>query len=138
MREAAQKFPTLTETITDKLLEIFPQIKSAKVMRFTLWILREFVNNREDVQNVMTQVRACLGELPLTESELKKAAGVENEDEGSSSSSDGNKAAGDKTQSARLVTMLSPVSLLKPLLLMTWTESNYAFKSSLRTTVRIS
>jgi coatomer subunit beta len=74
MREAAQKFPTLTGTITEKLLEIFPQIKSAKVMRFTLWILGEFVNNREDVQNVMTQVRACLGQLPLTESELKKAA----------------------------------------------------------------
>jgi len=104
MREAAQKFPNLTGTITEKLLEIFPQIKSAKVMRFTLWILGEFVHTGEDVDNVMTQVKNCLGELPLTESELRKAAGIENESEPNKDSSDA-KPSSDKTSSARLVTM---------------------------------
>lgn len=63
MREAAQKFPHLTPTITEKLLEIFPQVQSAKVMRFTVWILGEFVNTKEDIESVIGQIRTCLGEV---------------------------------------------------------------------------
>jgi len=63
MREAAQKFPTLTSTIAEKLLEVFPQIKSAKILRFTVWILGEFATSIEDVESVMTQLKACLGDV---------------------------------------------------------------------------
>lgn len=63
MREAAQKFPHLTPTITEKLLEIFPQVQSAKVMRFTVWILGEFANSREDIESVIAQIKTCLGEV---------------------------------------------------------------------------
>jgi coatomer subunit beta len=63
MREAAQKFPHLTAPITEKLLEVFPQIKSLKVLRFTIWILGEFVQTKEDMENVFSQVKACLGDV---------------------------------------------------------------------------
>ncbi|XP_021947904.1 coatomer subunit beta isoform X2 [Folsomia candida] len=105
MREAAQKFPHLTPTITEKLLEIFPQVQSAKVMRFTVWILGEFVNTKEDIESVIGQIRTCLGELPLYESEMKKAAGLETDEEKENRESSESKPAGSgEKSSSRLVT----------------------------------
>ncbi|ODN05725.1 Coatomer subunit beta [Orchesella cincta] len=80
MREAIQRFPHLTTIIIERLLEVFPQMKSSKVLRSAIWILCEFASSKEDIENVLTQIKACLAELPLTESELRKAAGNESEE----------------------------------------------------------
>lgn len=75
MREAIQKFGHLRKIIVEKLLEIFPQIKSSKVLRSAIWILCEFSTEKESIGQVLEKIKTCLGELPLTDSELAKAAG---------------------------------------------------------------
>lgn len=63
MREAVQRFPSLTVIIIEKLLEVFSQIKSAKVLKSTIWILGEFATTAEDIQTVLGQIKAGLGEV---------------------------------------------------------------------------
>ena len=65
MREAVHKFSNLTEIIIQKLLEVFPTIRSSKVLRSTIWILGEFAVGKEDVETVMALVKSCLGEVSL-------------------------------------------------------------------------
>lgn len=41
-REVVEKFPNLRPSITEKLLQTFPDIKSGKVFRGALWITGEY------------------------------------------------------------------------------------------------
>lgn len=56
-------------------------MQSVKVHRAALWILGEYAYLPEDIQTVMTQVRQTLGEIPIVEDELKRAAGEKSEDD---------------------------------------------------------
>ncbi|KAF4529371.1 hypothetical protein B566_EDAN017639 [Ephemera danica] len=75
VREAIQKFERLRPLIIERLLDAFPTIKSSKVHRAALWILGEYASTADDIQSVMNQLRQTLGELPIVDDELKKAAG---------------------------------------------------------------
>ena len=50
-------------------------------MRGTLWILAEYCETAEDIQSLITIIRQLLGDLPIVEDELKRAAGIENSEE---------------------------------------------------------
>jgi len=76
-REAMAKFDHLRATIIEKLLEAFSTIKSARVSRAALWILGEYCEKPMDIQAVMNEIRQSLGEIPIVEDELRKAAGDE-------------------------------------------------------------
>ncbi|KZC07960.1 PREDICTED: coatomer subunit beta [Dufourea novaeangliae] len=80
VREAIQRFENLRPLIVEKLLEVFPHIRSVKVHRAALWILGEYATSKEDIEAVMSRIRAALGELPLLESEYKRQAGEKSED----------------------------------------------------------
>lgn len=80
IREAIQRFENLRPLIVEKLLEVFPHIRSVKVHRAALWILGEYATSKEDIEAVMGRVRAALGELPLLEAENKRQAGEKSED----------------------------------------------------------
>ena len=71
------KFSNLRQVILDRLLEAFNSIRSAKVHRAALWILGEYCAGAADIQAVMNEVRQSLGEIPIVEDELRKAAGEE-------------------------------------------------------------
>lgn len=75
VREAIQKFEGLRPLIIDRLLDAFPTIKSVKVHRAALWILGEYAASTDDIQAVMNQVRQTLGEIPLVDDEIRRAAG---------------------------------------------------------------
>jgi len=75
LREAVQRFEYLRPLVLEQLLEAYPLIGSVRVHRAATWILGEFAATAEDVQAVMTQVRQALGELPLVEDEMRRAAG---------------------------------------------------------------
>ncbi|KAG7187989.1 hypothetical protein KM043_013945 [Ampulex compressa] len=75
VREAIQRFEKLRPLIIEKLLEVFPHIGSVKVHRAALWILGEYATSKEDIEAVMSRIRAALGELPLVEAENKRQAG---------------------------------------------------------------
>ena len=50
-------------------------------MRGTLWILGEYCESAEDIQNLITLIRQLLGDLPIVDDEIKRAAGIENSEE---------------------------------------------------------
>jgi len=77
VREAMARFEALRPVILEKLLETFSGIKGVKIHRAALWILGEYTERAQDMQALMSQVRQNLGEIPIVDDELKKAAGTE-------------------------------------------------------------
>lgn len=69
VREVVEKFPALRSSIIEKLLSTFSEIKSGKVFRGALWIVGEYGNTVEDIQETMEQIRKVLGEIPILASE---------------------------------------------------------------------
>ncbi len=50
-------------------------------MRGTLWILGEYCETSEDIQTLITLIRQLLGDLPIVDDEIRRAAGIENSTE---------------------------------------------------------
>lgn len=63
------------------LQEVFGGIRSAQIFRAALWILGEYCDTKESVTGVMEIIKKSLGELPIVESELRAAAGEEENEE---------------------------------------------------------
>lgn len=72
IREAIEKFPSLRSLVIEKLLEVFPQIKSTKIHRSAMWILGEYAANSKEVLEVFDVIQQTLGEVPIVEIEQKK------------------------------------------------------------------
>lgn len=49
--------------------------------RAAIWILGEYATSVEDIRAVMSKVRQSLGELPMVDDEIRKAAGEQTEGE---------------------------------------------------------
>ncbi|KAF6039763.1 COPB1 [Bugula neritina] len=81
VREAVQRFESLRPVVLSKMIEVFPTIKKVRIFRAALWILGEYCSTSEEIQNVMTLIRQSLGEIPIVEDELRKAAGEEDSSE---------------------------------------------------------
>lgn len=88
VREAIQRFEQLRPLIISKLLETFPSIKAMKIFRAALWILGEYCIESDDIQSVMTLIRQSLGDIPIVDDEMRKAAG-EDKDEDTSMAGSG-------------------------------------------------
>merc|ERR1719516_903468 len=71
------RFDYLRPIIIEKLLESFSGIRGVKIHRAALWILGEYCERQSDMQALMSEVRQSLGEIPLVEDEMRKAAGTE-------------------------------------------------------------
>lgn len=80
VREAIQRFEQLRPIILTKLLEVFSSIKAVRIHRAALWILGEYANTVDDIQNVMTQIRQSLVEIPLVDDEMRRVAGEGKDD----------------------------------------------------------
>ena len=70
------RFHHLRPVMIEKLLEAFPCIKGVKIHRAALWILGEYCERGQDMQALLSAVRQSLGEIPIVDDELKKAAGT--------------------------------------------------------------
>uniref|UniRef100_H2ZHQ3 Coatomer subunit beta n=1 Tax=Ciona savignyi TaxID=51511 RepID=H2ZHQ3_CIOSA len=81
VREAVHRYEQHKPLILDKLLEVFPSIRTAKILRGVLWILGEYCEGTARILRFVTEVRNSVGELPMVENELKLAAGEEVEKE---------------------------------------------------------
>lgn len=101
--EVVEKFPDLRPSITEKLLQTFPEIKSGKVYRGALWIVGEYTASTSgegfhpsvstfilcailhihaEIQVVFQELRKVLGEIPILASEqrlLNEVGGDEDE-----------------------------------------------------------
>ncbi|GAN00994.1 coatomer protein [Mucor ambiguus] len=71
VREVVEKFPGLRESILEKLLDTFADMKSGKVFRGALWIIGEYCENTKEIDDAWKQIRHALGEIPLLASEQK-------------------------------------------------------------------
>ena len=81
VREVVEKFPDLRPTIISKLLTILPQIKSGKVFRGALWILGEYCETEESVEETLTHIRQVLGQVPILAAEEKLLRDEETKEE---------------------------------------------------------
>lgn len=137
IREAIQRFENLRPLIVEKLLEVFPHIRSVKVHRAALWILGEYATSKEDIEAVMSRIRAALGELPLLEAENKRQAGEKSEDSNSQAAptqlvtSDGTYA----TQSAFSAASARKKEEKRPALVQYMMEGDFFIGASLATTL---
>ncbi|XP_057377266.1 coatomer subunit beta-like [Daphnia carinata] len=102
VREAIQKFEGLRALIIEKLLEAFLSIKSVKVHRAAIWILGEYATSTDDIRSVMSKIRQSLGEIPMVDDEIRKAAGEQ--PDGESPATQSNVATNPTAPNARLVT----------------------------------
>ena len=75
VREVLQKLSHLKELAIQLLLDISPHIQSPKTLRATIWLLGEYCSSVETIQNVITLIRQSLGDLPIVESEMRRASG---------------------------------------------------------------
>ncbi|OCH95747.1 coatomer protein [Obba rivulosa] len=81
VREVVEKFPPLRGTICEKLIQTLREIKSGKVYRGVLWILGEYAENIEDIQDTFRELRKVLGEIPILASEQRLLEETSAEDE---------------------------------------------------------
>lgn len=91
VREAIQRFDKLRPLIIRKLLETFPSIQSMKVFRAALWILGEYCDTADDIEEVVGLIKQSLGTIPIVEDEMNKAAGDVKDENTTSSSTGGQK-----------------------------------------------
>ncbi|CAK8683401.1 unnamed protein product [Clavelina lepadiformis] len=75
VREAVHRYQNHKPLILEKLLEVFPSIRTIKIMRGVLWILGEYCEDTSLILRFVTEIRKSVGELPMVENELKIAAG---------------------------------------------------------------
>ncbi|KAL1408249.1 coatomer subunit beta [Vanrija albida] len=81
VREVVEKFPDLRPTITEKLVQTFPEIKSGKVFRGAMWIVGEYCTVAADIKRAIFELRKVIGEVPILASEQKLLDEAEAADE---------------------------------------------------------
>lgn len=64
IREAAEKYPDLRETIITKLSASLSKVSSSKVYRAALWVLGEYSDSLESINTVFTALKTLLRDIP--------------------------------------------------------------------------
>ncbi len=81
VREVMEKFPDLRSSILDKLLRTFDQIRSGKVFRGALWIVGEYCESTQDVEEAIQQIRNVVGEVPILAAEERAKRVLDGEEQ---------------------------------------------------------
>lgn len=81
VREVVEKFPDLRPAIIKKLLETFGSIKSGKVFRGGLWIVGEYCDGEDQIEDALSHIRQVIGEIPILAAEERLLQQEENKDE---------------------------------------------------------
>lgn len=81
VREVVEKFQDLRPSIVAKLLSTFSQIKSGKVFRGGLWIVGEYCEREDEIENALTHIRQVVGEVPILAAEERLLQQEESKEE---------------------------------------------------------
>ena len=81
VREVMEKFPGLRRSVLDKLLETFMDMKSGKVFRGALWIIGEYCQDAQEIDEAWQQIRSALGEIPILASEQRLLESAEDDEQ---------------------------------------------------------
>lgn len=101
IREAVETYPLLRAMITERLIEAFGGVKSARIHRAALWILGEYAEGEAEIGQIVEAVHAALGEIPMVDAEQRRAG---NEVEGENGGGEGAAGAGGEHGTATKVT----------------------------------
>ncbi|OZJ02582.1 hypothetical protein BZG36_04188 [Bifiguratus adelaidae] len=83
VREVVEKFPQLRAGILERLLETLSgDVKSGKVYRGGLWIVGEYCEGVEGIEQAWKSIREALGEVPILASEQHQLEESQEENEG--------------------------------------------------------
>ncbi|KAK7045761.1 coatomer subunit beta [Paramarasmius palmivorus] len=80
IREVVEKFPALRHGICVRLSQTLLEIRSGKVFRGVLWILGEYADDADLIRDVLSEVRRCVGDVPIVPQEEAAAAEGEGAD----------------------------------------------------------
>jgi len=80
VREAIQRLQPLRPQIVERLMSAVPTIRSPTVHCHTLWILGEYATTKGEITGMVSTMRGIMGELPMVDDEMRRAAGVEGEE----------------------------------------------------------
>ncbi|ESK83897.1 coatomer subunit beta [Moniliophthora roreri MCA 2997] len=69
IREVVEKFPALRHGICTRLSQTLLEIRSGKVFRGVLWILGEYADEVDLIRDVLSEVRRCVGDVPIVPQE---------------------------------------------------------------------
>ncbi|XP_031484427.1 coatomer subunit beta-1-like [Nymphaea colorata] len=119
VREIIETNPKLRVSIITRLLDTFYQIRSSRVCSCALWIIGEYCLSASEVENGISTIKQCLGDLPF----------FSVADEGENADSQG--AASSKPQQATAVT----ASSRRPAIL---ADGTYATQSAASETATVS
>ncbi|KAL0064237.1 coatomer subunit beta [Marasmius tenuissimus] len=73
IREVVEKFPKLRPSILTRLTQTLGEIRSGKVFRGVLWILGEYVEDVELIREALSEIRRCVGDVPIVPQEDAQA-----------------------------------------------------------------
>jgi len=73
VKEVVEKFPALRQSITQRLLESFSDMRDARVFRGALWVIGEYCIDVETIDQAYVTLQSVLGEVPIVASELREA-----------------------------------------------------------------
>mmetsp|Transcript_12717 Transcript_12717/g.22974 ORF Transcript_12717/g.22974 Transcript_12717/m.22974 type:complete len:643 (-) Transcript_12717:368-2296(-) len=80
VREIVEIYPDMRESVVKKLIECFPEIKSAPVYRVALWILGEYTETQELKDDAIEVIYECFGDLPFVGADSKDKKEEEEEE----------------------------------------------------------
>lgn len=72
VKEVVERYPQLRSDILAHLIKVMDEVKSAKAYRGALWILGEYLESSKEIQNCWRHIRSSVGEVPISQSEIRK------------------------------------------------------------------
>jgi coatomer subunit beta len=83
IKEIAEKFEDLRSVILKNLLVSFNEIKSSKALRGALWIVGEYCQDVETIEDAWKKIRDSIGEIPIVASEQRNLERAQEEQQDS-------------------------------------------------------
>eukprot|EP00937_MAST-01D_sp_MAST-1D-sp2_P003084 g3084.t1 len=80
VRTVAERYPDIRRSVLEKMIDTFPEVRTARVCRVALWVLGEYCEEWEDVQMALECIRAQMGDLPLRAAEEAAAENAEGDE----------------------------------------------------------
>eukprot|EP00842_Homolaphlyctis_polyrhiza_P006041 jgi/Hompol1/6438/HPOL_003533-RA len=71
VREVVEKFPHLRIPILTRLLETFGEMRTGRVFRGALWIIGEYADNIQTIEEAFKAIRTSIGEVPILAAEQR-------------------------------------------------------------------
>ena len=105
VKEIVEEYPDLTQSILDKLLESFNEIRNEQVYRVALWIFSEYAQSQEIIIKIIDKICESIGELPLIDNKKQQKQKSQEQDDQDDEKKQQSKAAEQVSYATRTVVL---------------------------------